>query len=121
MVLIWFSQYMSKKLKAHGSLVNYISRVKKLHKIMGLPVPNFDNYILKMTLRGLHRLNTHIVEQARPITPTILEVMYAQLDMNKEEDILFWCASLLAFFLMFRKSNLMPDTKEGFNAPKQLC
>ena len=40
--------------------------------------------------------------------------------MNKIEDIVFWGACLLAFFLLFRKSNLIPDTKHGFDASRQL-
>ena len=36
------------------------------------------------------------------------------------EHAVFWTASLFAFFLLFRKSNLIPDTAEGFDSKKPL-
>ena len=33
---------------------------------------------------------------------------------------MFWAVTLLGFFLLFRKSNLVPDTLEGFQGDKQI-
>ena len=58
--------------------------------------------------------------QAKPMTPLLLCQMYEKLDFKLEKHRLFWLASLLAFFLLFRKSNLVPDTKHGYDSQKQL-
>ena len=76
--------------------------------------------MLRMTLLGLRRKNNYCVKRARPITPNILRKMYHCLNMNNPVDAVFWCTSLFAFFLLFRKSNLLPDKQDGFDPQKQL-
>ena len=118
--LTWFAQYASKKLRAHGSLINCISSVKKLHELIGYSTRGFDGIMLKITLQGLRRSSDHIVSRAPSITPTILRKIHNLLNFSVEDDILFWGVCTLGFFLLFRKSNLLPTTKDGFNGDKQL-
>ena len=54
------------------------------------------------------------------MTLRLLEIIYSKLDFLKEFDNVFWVASITGFFLLFRKSNLLPDTVKGFNGRKQL-
>ena len=54
------------------------------------------------------------------MTPYILERIYPKLNLNKELDTVFWAALLTQFFLLFRKSNLLPLTKWGYDDRKQL-
>jgi hypothetical protein len=42
------------------------------------------------------------------------------LDLYDPSDCVFWCIFLFAFFLMSRKSNLVPDSVHSFDAKKQL-
>ena len=119
-ILVWYTQFISTKLKSHASVVNYLAGVKKLHELLGCETSAFKGILLKMTLQGLRRENRHIPCRARPMTPAILRDMYKHLDMNIIVDAVFWCASLFAFFLLFRKSNLMPTTVEKFDPEKQL-
>ena len=102
------------------SLVSYLSRVKKLHTFLGFLTTGFSGIVLKLTLMGLRCLNPHIPRHARPMTPAILNAIYNKLDMNKASDIIFWLICLMAFFLLFRKLNLLPDTSKGFNPRRQL-
>jgi hypothetical protein len=71
-------------------------------------------------LKGLARLNPHCSKQARPITPTILCYILTKLDLNNPCDTTFWCLFLHVFFLMFRKSNLVPNFVSSFKPEKQL-
>ena len=61
LVLVWYAQFLSKKLKAHSSLVSYLSGVKTLHTLLKFHTVGFNGILLKMTLRGLRRTNKHIV------------------------------------------------------------
>ena len=61
-----------------------------------------------------------MVERAIPMTPTTLKLIYSQLDCSNTDDMVFWGACLVAFFLLFRKSNLLPNTQKGFDGKKQL-
>ena len=60
-------------------------------------------------LKGLARLNPHCSKQARP-----------KLDLNNPCDATFWCLFLHVFFLLFRKSNLVPNSVSSFKPEKQL-
>jgi hypothetical protein len=44
-----------------------------------------------------------------------------KLDVTEACDATFWCLFLHAFFLMSRKSNLVPNSVKTFNPNKQLC
>ena len=118
--LICYAQAMSRRLKAHGSLLSFMSGVKKLHWFLGLTTSVFENFQLKLTLSGLRRLNQHVPKQALSITPVILEKIYSVMDFTREEDVVFWCACVFAFFLLFRKSNLVLDKPWSFDGDKQL-
>ena len=119
-VLVWYVQYISRHLKSHQSVLSYLSGVKTFHTLLGYAEHGFAGVALRLTLAGLKRLNTHVMRQAKPITPYILRDMRAVLDLSQEEDLIFWNLCLFASFLLFRKSNLIPDTKWTFNANKQL-
>ena len=54
------------------------------------------------------------------MTPQILREIYTFLDMSKSDDITFWCLCLFMFFLMARKSNMVPNSVEDFDPSKQL-
>ena len=118
--LSWYAQYLSRKLKSHRSLVSYMAGAKKLHVFLGFTTDGFRGITLILTLQGLRRLNKHQVRRSSPITPAILKLIHSSLDHNNKEDVVFWTACVVAFFLLFRKSNLVPDTQRGFDATKQL-
>ena len=120
MTLVWYVQYLSSKLRSHRTLNSYLSGSKKLHELLGFSTKGYDGVLLKLTLQGLRRSNQHIVRRAPPVTPTILKKVYYRLNHNDADDVVFWAVCVVAFFLLFRKSNLLPDTKNGFNSAKQL-
>ena len=88
---------------------------------MGFAIKNFKDYTLKLTMQGMERLNPYISKQARAVTPDTLIAIHQQLNHQDPRDAVFWVACLMAFFLLFRKSNLLPNTKTGFDFNKQLC
>jgi hypothetical protein len=47
--------------------------------------------------------------------------LYKKLDVTEACDATFWCLFLHAFFLMSRKSNIVPNSVKTFNPNKQLC
>ena len=120
LVLVWFTQYLTRRLKVHGSLSGYLSGVKKLHLFTGHNTKAFHSFVFKLTLQGMWRMNEYVLKQAAPMMPRILELMHKQLDHQDKFDVIFWCALIFAFFLLFRKSNLVLSSKDGFNPNKQL-
>ena len=120
-ILSWYAQYLTKTLKSHASIVAYLSGLKTLHKLLEYDIRGFSGFLFKLTLQGIRRLSKHIVKQARPMTPTLLRAIHKELNHDNEEDKLFRAVCITAFFLLFRKSNLIPDKTFGFEIDKQLA
>ena len=115
-----YAQYLSTCLKAHESVLNYISGVKTLHLLLNLPVCAFEHFLVKISLRGMHRLNTHTPSPAPPLSLPVLNDIHKLLDFSKEEDVIFWAVILVGFFLLLRKCNLVPDSGSTFDPDRQL-
>ena len=120
LVLVWYTQFLSRKLKAHASIIQYLSGIKKLHMLLDYKVDGFHGILLKMTLTGLRCNNQHVVKKAKPMTPTLLKQIYSHLDMTNQLHVVFWGVCILSFLLLFRKSNMVPDLANDFNGKKQL-
>ena len=118
-ILCRYADYIASSVKSHKTVL-YISGVKTLHLLLNLPVKAFDDFIVRITLRGMGRLNTHTPNQAPPMTAHYLAEIKKLLDFGKEDDVILWAILLVGFFLLLRKSNLVPDTAMAFNPDKQL-
>ena len=57
--------------------------------------------------------------RAAPITPQILADIHDHLDLAKDKHLVFWAACLTGFFILARKSNLVPV--KDFDPEKQLA
>ena len=102
------------------SVRNYISGVKLLHVLLELSCDGFSGFEVKLAIRGLARLNPHKRSQPLPITPAILYKIHSQLDFTVLEDRVWWVVFLLSFFMMARKSNMVPTSVHSFDGNKQL-
>jgi hypothetical protein len=83
--------------------------IKYLHEAYGHPYPA-NNFGLDTTMQGLKRRLAKTPFYVMPISPRILLSLYSHLDMDKPSDLALWCSFLLAFFGLFRKGNVVPDT-----------
>ena len=69
----------------------------------------FRVFLVRLTIRGLRRLNKHQPTQALAMNPIILNHIFNVLDHNNPEHVTFWAMCLTAFFLLLRKSNMVVD------------
>ena len=118
--LCLYAQFLAYNFKSARSVRSYLYGVRTLHVLLNFKAPNMQDLEIKLTFRGLNKWLTTPVKQAQPLTPEILTDMLAFLDLEKHADLVFWGSLLLGFFGMLRKSNLMPDTLDGFDTMKQL-
>ena len=114
-----FIQFLSNRLQSPGAVSNYLSGVKTMHIINGLDTKVFEDYLIKMMIRGLAVEKSHCPKKAAPITTGILRDMYMKMD-DTPGDRTYWALFVLAFYLLARKSNLVPDTVAKFDRKKQL-
>ena len=75
---------------------------------------------MNTVLQSLKRKLARVPFQVLPITPKILSDLYHFIDINKPVDLALWCSFLVAFYCLFRKSNVAPKSLENFNSVKEL-
>ncbi len=115
-----YIQFLARSFKSVQSIQNYVSGVKLMHILANAPCPQFDAVELKLAIRGMKRVKKHTPKQALPITPDILLKIKQTIDISLPVQAVFWAISILAFFTMARKSNLVPLTPSTFDKDKQL-
>ena len=119
-ILCLYGQFLGRSFGSVESIKNYISGVKTLHYILDIKFPIENKVQLDLMLRGLSRKNPHMPNRALPITPKILSDMLPFLNLTSSEDATIWCVLIFMFFLMARKSNMVPVSVADFDPNKQL-
>lgn len=115
-----YAQFLSRSFKSIEGIKNYLSGVKIMHQLLGYEVSQINDYLLNLSLKGISKNLSHIIKHACPITPDILVQIYHVLNMDSPDDITYWCLFLFAFFLLARKSNLVPTSRKDLISPKFL-
>ena len=105
-----YAQFLSRSFKSVSSIKNYISGIRTVHQLLGISWDCVNSFLLNLTLRGIARLKPAVVKKAEPITPSLLFQISQVLDLSCTDDIVFWCLFLFAFFLVSKKSNLVPNS-----------
>ena len=101
-VLCLYCEFLGRKFKSASTIGNYLNGVKWLHIFGGCPVEVFDHYSVKMVCKGLARKKKHQPRQALPMMTDILRDIEKMLDPNEPNDISFWAALIISFFVMVR-------------------
>ena len=115
-----YAQFLSRSFVAVDSIRNYISGVKTLHMLLGHGVDHINSYLVNLSLKGISRKNPRSVKRAQPMTLDILERIFDILDFSDHDNLSFYCLFLFAFYLVARKSNLVPDNKADLDSGKFL-
>lgn len=110
-----YAQFLSRTFKSVESIKNYINGVKTMHLMMGSSVDHINKFILNLSFKGIAKLNPHCVKQAEAMTPEILIQISKVLNFSDKSDLVYWCLFLFAFFLLARKSNLVPTTAKDLS------
>ena len=108
--LVCFLEFMARTV-GHPHLKHLLSCVKFLHEALDLPFP-INSFMIDMTMQGLKRRLAKVPFQVLPLTPIILKKMYSHLDMSNIQDRALWCAYLLSFYGLLRKSSAVPKSAQ---------
>ena len=60
------------------------------------------------TIAGIQRNKHHHVHRAEPMTIELLMQIEQVVDVSQDKELAVWCSMLTGFFLVLRKSNLVP-------------
>ena len=103
------------------SIACYINVIRIIHMECGHANPLTENWKLSTTLRGIKRAHGRPAKQKLPITPDILRILHAHLDLSLPADIAMWAACLCAFFTFFQKSTLLPKSPNRHDCVTDIC
>ena len=106
-------------LALYNHLKNVYSSIKFLHLALNQPFLE-EEYQVNTVLQAIKRKIARVPFQVLPITPKILCDMYNFIDLEKPSDLALWSSFLVAFYCLFRKSNVAPKSLETFNPSKEL-
>ena len=91
-----------------------------MHYFLDVEFPAQQLVHLGLLFKGLARKNPHLPNRALPITPQILLDIFSFKDTSTPNDAIIRCAFLYMFFLMARKSNIVPYSLADISSEKQL-
>ena len=96
----------------------YINFIGLLHRECGLPNPFSDNWVLSSVIKGIKRTLGVPPTPRLPITVPLLLRIRSRLNLNCSKHASFWAICLVAFFGLFRKAHLLPESEATFTATK---
>ena len=114
-----FEQHLRHTFQSPDAINNYLSGVRMILVLLGLEIPDPRDRQMQMFNVGLKRVMQHTVKQAAPITPAILAKMSKVVNFKDKIEMIAWTAALLGFYMFLRKSNLVPDAMDKFDALHQ--
>lgn len=114
-----FAQFLSFSVTP-DTIRNYLNGVRLLHLYQGYEFPFLQDFIVKITLKGISRLASHTPKQALAMTISILLKVHSVLDSSSHFELVVFTAALFAFFLLARLSNILPVSSRVFRASKDL-
>ena len=106
--ILLYLAYMASSFK-YVSIINYLSAVWVLHKMSGFKHIDSNSFEIYVTLRGIRRTIGDVSKQARPLSVHELLLIYSNLDLRLSEDLALWCAIIMCFRGLFRKSNIVEE------------
>ena len=109
--------------KSPGTIANAVSTIHTLQALKGYATPDLYDVAIRLQLRGLQNLSDHVKNQAQIMTPQMLLEISKIVNYKDVHQVVCFVALLTGFYLLLRKSNLVPVSmmgKTGFHGSRQL-
>ena len=117
-IICQYAAFLAQSLKL--SLIrNYITIISLLHKEFSLPYPLQDNWAIRSLLQEIKHVKGGEISQKLPITLDILPRIRSRLNLQHSFDATFWAVCLVAFYGLFRKADLLPNSDQDYDPMKQ--
>ena len=113
-----YVQFLSRAIKP-PTIKNYLSGVKTLHTFLGYKYQFSEDFHLQLVLRGISRLNPHVPQRAKTMTPEIFRSIHHTMDHDSSLQRAVWACGVMLFYTMTRlgsilPSSLKPRSSQGF-------
>ena len=115
-----YACYTATHVTSIGTVENYVSGVRNLHRLAGYEVPPVTAPNLKLVMNGLKAELARPTKQAAPLNREILIEISQKVKWDSQFHVCCYSAILMSFYLCLRCSNLVPDSTPNFNPNEQL-
>lgn len=119
-VLCFYIAWLHRLERSPTTIANQLSALKCIHMCNDKDTSIFELSVVKLLLRAVGRDTGHVIHQKLPITPEILNQIYHVVDFDVPDQYATWCAILLGFYSMMRKSNLVVPSLSKWSIDKTL-
>ena len=113
-----FAKFLADKGKAPGTIDNYVSSVRTVHRLIGYAAPVPKQTHFRLISDHIAKNNVKPLKQAEPMTEAALHILYDQVNFDNELEGVAWTAVLVGFQGLFRGSNIGPETRAKFDPDK---
>ncbi|VDI19826.1 Hypothetical predicted protein [Mytilus galloprovincialis] len=120
-VCLYIAYLVDVKSFKYCTIVNYLNIIKRLHKANGLEEPISGNWQIQKVLNGVRRSIGDAQKGAELMTPQLLLIIKANLDLNSQNDICIWSACLMGFYGLLRPGNFLRSGKYVEHRDIQIC
>ena len=103
LIILRFIAFIRKRLSA-STVKNYLSAIRSLHLLYGLPDPLENAVCIPLVVHGLKQAQGDRRKIKTSVTALVLLSIKLQLDFSNFDHIMFWAACCLAFFGFLRCS-----------------
>ena len=114
-----FGQHLAQTFQLAEAVGNYQSGIRTCQALLGLEIPNPQEKQMQLFTQGLRRIMLHEIKQVEPITPQILLRLSTVVDYTDHIKMVAWVVTLLGFTMFLRRSNLVPEAMDNFDAEHQ--
>ena len=114
-----FAVLLSSRIRSAETIKNYLQGVHAIACLKGKMCPDLTVKPIKQTIKGLRVKLAFTSRQAAPLTPEMLKQMYDRVDHSDPTQVALWAATIVGWWLLLRKSNLVPNTLSDFNSDNQ--
>lgn len=118
--MVRYARYIANTVTSYETVLNYVSGVRKLHALGGYDIPSPQEPNFVHIMRGIKHELAQPVKQAATMTPQMLRKLYHVVDLSSVKEVVGFTAILLGFYMFLRRSNLFPETVDGFNEEQHL-
>lgn len=118
--LCLFAQHLARRMRSVKTVEAYLYGAIQMHLYARVSAPSLKDFQIKLTLRGIKRKLKYRVRQTKPLTPRLLLAIHQLLKPNNTNDTVFWAILITGYYLLLRKSNLVPDSQSSFDKMKHL-
>ena len=119
-VICLYAQFLARTITP-ASIRQYLNGVRILHLTCGVEFHVLEDFIVKITLKGIAKLALHTPKSALAITVPILLAVSRCVDHSAPSESVVFTAALFSFFLLARLSNIVPKSATPNSVKPFLC